>query len=306
MEEPNYTYIQEKETGWEAFASLFSARHCDDELISAEFDSFRYHGNDLRSLPALTDTIIHILVLSGWTEVRIDGVLHRCSSTQNNIIAIKPMDELQGMRISADFKGYLLGIGRNYMMQHAFRPQFIPIHHMFKTRSIPAFTLSAPELQYLFSLGQKIERNFARDTFCAGELIFLSVMEFHLELLVMIMDRLKSGTVGRAEPRKTDLCIRFSDLIFRHCRKQHEVSFYAEELCITPQYLTRIFREATGLGAKEAIDHALLSEATVLLRTDRTLQQIADELRFADQSSFGKFFKKYTGLTPARFRAKNR
>jgi AraC-like DNA-binding protein len=49
----------------------------------------------------------------------------------------------------------------------------------------------------------------------------------------------------------------------------------------------------------------LLTEAKILLRKpDATVKQVADELNFGDQSSFGKFFKKHTGLTPVEYKNK--
>ena len=46
-----------------------------------------------------------------------------------------------------------------------------------------------------------------------------------------------------------------------------------------------------------------VEEASRLLRDpELTLQQIAEELAFADQSSFGKFFRKHSGMTPMKYR----
>jgi AraC-like DNA-binding protein len=46
-----------------------------------------------------------------------------------------------------------------------------------------------------------------------------------------------------------------------------------------------------------------VEEASRLLRDpELTLQQIAEELSFSDQSSFGKFFKKHSGMTPMKYR----
>ena len=44
------------------------------------------------------------------------------------------------------------------------------------------------------------------------------------------------------------------------------------------------------------------SAARMLRDPDMTIQQIAEELSFADQSSFGKFFKKHTGMSPLKYR----
>ncbi|MBQ2133511.1 MAG: helix-turn-helix domain-containing protein [Bacteroidales bacterium] len=44
-------------------------------------------------------------------------------------------------------------------------------------------------------------------------------------------------------------------------------------------------------------------KAKVLLRTPQlTIKEITDKLKFADQSSFGKFFKKHTGISPKKYR----
>ena len=51
------------------------------------------------------------------------------------------------------------------------------------------------------------------------------------------------------------------------------------------------------------ISDALISEAKILLRKpDINIQQISEELHFGEQSSFSKFFKKHTGVTPVEYR----
>lgn len=95
----------------------------------------------------------------------------------------------------------------------------------------------------------------------------------------------------------------FITLLIRHYKQEHYIEFYARSLSISPSYLSRIIRQTTHKTAAYFINGLLHAEACRLLRhTDRTIQAIADELYFSDQSAFGKFFKANTGLSPLQYR----
>lgn len=103
--------------------------------------------------------------------------------------------------------------------------------------------------------------------------------------------------------RQTELFKSFILLIQQHCRTQREVSFYAKELFITPRYLSGLVHQVTGKKAKAIIDHHALLEIKLLLRsTNLSLQEIAHQLAFPDQSFFGRYFKRHTGLSPHQYR----
>ena len=95
----------------------------------------------------------------------------------------------------------------------------------------------------------------------------------------------------------------FADLLTKHIHKETSVEFYAEKLCISKQYLSLIVKENTRVTIGTVIASMRAEAASRLLRDpELTIQQIAEELSFADQSSFGKFFKKHTGVSPLRYR----
>ena len=95
----------------------------------------------------------------------------------------------------------------------------------------------------------------------------------------------------------------FITLLIRHYKQEHYIEFYARSLSISPSYLSRIIRQTTQKTAAYFINGLLHAEACRLLRhTDRSIQAIADELNFFDQSAFGKFFKANAGLSPLQYR----
>ena len=76
------------------------------------------------------------------------------------------------------------------------------------------------------------------------------------------------------------------------------------DLCITTTHLSRIVRQVTGRTVVDYVNQMLLMEASWLLQTtDLPLAVIAERLHFADQSSFGKFFRRMKGVSPKAYRS---
>lgn len=97
----------------------------------------------------------------------------------------------------------------------------------------------------------------------------------------------------------------FFNSLMQNYRKEHLVSFYAEQLSITPQYLSLIIKDLTGRTPSQFIFERLYCEARSLLDSpDLSIKEISEQLYFSDQSAFGKFFKKRSGISPVDFRKK--
>ena len=98
----------------------------------------------------------------------------------------------------------------------------------------------------------------------------------------------------------------FLKLLSTHCKTQHNVSFYADKLCITPKYLNEICRKKTKRTAKEVISRSVIAQIkSALIVSGTSVQRIAYDFNFCDQSSFGKYFKKAVGMAPLAFRNKH-
>ena len=103
--------------------------------------------------------------------------------------------------------------------------------------------------------------------------------------------------------RQDDIFIKYMNLVSNNFREHREVSWYAEQLCITPKYLTTVVKHVSGKSANEWIWNSVIGEAKLELRsTHKPIQQIAEDLHFSSQSFFGKYFRQYTGMSPQAFR----
>lgn len=85
--------------------------------------------------------------------------------------------------------------------------------------------------------------------------------------------------------------------------RHRNVSYYAQKLFVSPKYLSTVIKEESRKTAGEWIDEMVLLEAKILLQNkELTIAQVADQLSFNDQSTFGKFFKNLTSHSPLDYR----
>ena len=123
-------------------------------------------------------------------------------------------------------------------------------------------------------------------------------------LFLDIADFLSRKTIIKKEvSRKDHVLQEFHALVTRNFREEHFVSFYADKLAISEQYLARIVRAGTGKSVNTIINELLIMEArTLLSSTKSTVGDIASRLGFSDAAGFCKFFKRNMGQTPLNYR----
>ena len=104
--------------------------------------------------------------------------------------------------------------------------------------------------------------------------------------------------------RAKEYFTQFTKLLGQHYKHERSVGFYARQLCITPKYLTTLIKRISGKSASEWIDSFVILEAKTLLKySDMSVQEIAYALNFPNQSFFGSYFKRNTGMSPSHYKA---
>lgn len=150
----------------------------------------------------------------------------------------------------------------------------------------------------------------------AFEQLHHSYHEPHLHRTELVQNRLRvllyetaaayaalAGAADTGPPRGQLLTRKFKQLVQAHCTSERQLAFYASQLCITPKHLTETIRAATGRGAASFIAEAVTLEARLRLQNPAlTVAQVADELGFADQSAFGRYFRRAAGQSPTAYR----
>lgn len=92
-------------------------------------------------------------------------------------------------------------------------------------------------------------------------------------------------------------------LVRDHHTKERSLSFYADKLYLTPKYLSKLIKSVSGKSAHEWIDSFVILEAKNLLKySDMSIKSIVYDLNFPNQTTFYRFFKTKTGMTPSEYR----
>lgn len=116
-----------------------------------------------------------------------------------------------------------------------------------------------------------------------------------------ILDKYKQSKNYR-KTRAEEIFEKFILCVKQHCSLHRSVEFYADTLCITPQYLTRISRDISGKNASDWINEFVILEVKTLLKyTNLTVSEVSVEMHFPDQSSLGKYFRKHVGMSPRQY-----
>jgi AraC-like DNA-binding protein len=103
--------------------------------------------------------------------------------------------------------------------------------------------------------------------------------------------------------RQRQMLEQFIKLAINDHAQEHMVGYYADKMCVTPKYLSKIVKEASGRSVPEWLSELLILDAKNMLRhTNMTIKEISACLNFPSQSFFFRFFKNHTGQTPTQYR----
>ena len=125
-----------------------------------------------------------------------------------------------------------------------------------------------------------------------------------LEILSMMRRQEPENTVTTGVHRQR-LANEFMRLVEQSDGRIRKVDDFANQLNITPKYLSTLLKETMNRRPSEMIHFYTLKAIEHRLRyTDMTMQEIANDLNFANASFFGKYFKEHAGMTPLDCRKK--
>ncbi|MDR1601404.1 MAG: helix-turn-helix domain-containing protein [Tannerella sp.] len=277
-----------------------------DNVIIIEFDRTSLYElkNFAPSIPSRFDAAILISISEGEMEIQIDYVTYKAG--KNSLTLIMPTHITYFIKGHGDLRGWVLAISKSFLETLSYsggqqqQPDVIS-YMQFKKNPLTYF--SDIEYKSLYpSLDFVRNRMRQHAHLYYKESIKIALKMFFLDLGNIYLSKREHFTTPTLS-RKEELFVDFLSLLRKNCKKQHDVKFYANELCITTQYLSSILKKESGKSASQWIQDALMIEAKGMLKMLRTnVQQVANELNFPDQSTFGKFFKKHAGMSPMAFR----
>lgn len=268
------------------------------DLIPISFDELV--ANDDANLCIAPDQLTIILCTGGRKELQINFADY--TLTPGSLAFIYPNSMWRPLATSSDFEAHYFSIqGTSAKEWNA----FIDLDTVFSLSSYiakhPHTQLSLDETQvmtqYLNLLKSRYEAN------AQAIIIRFILSAFKLELNRIFTAREKSDRSKIS--RQEDILWKFLTLLKQYHKEERTVNFYADKMCISPKHLSSVIKQMSHKTAHEIIaDFVTMTAKRLLKTTTMSIQEISDELNFANQSFFGKFFKQNTGQSPSAYRRK--
>ncbi len=238
----------------------------------------------------------YMLITKGNVQIHIDCHLH--TFQQNDLVLIAPAMAFRFKKASVDFDAYGLYMEPSFF--DSLQLGSYTYKQLFSSKYVtPVIHLQPAEMD---SVEKTMQLMAGALSSCHAQEMMGHLVNF---LTLRIVETLRNHDLQLTESvsRPDELFRRFRKLLALHYRTGHSISYYADRLNVSEAYLSRAVRKASGKTINHYITSTLVNKAKHdLIFKDSNIKEIALDLGFSDQSSFGKFFKKEVGLSPLMFR----
>lgn len=259
-------------------------------------------GDDVGFMfPFRTDHHVVILLLEGNVQVTSNLTTHELQP--NDVISISGRMVTQSIEFLEDSVAYVITFTQQYALKYIDKSRALESFQLLAATSSKKIALNSSEFQSFLSLSHYLELKSTQK----GEAFLHEKIVHTFNLIFFELNSLYTKYHPKLPmeiSRKEELAASFIQLLSKHLKQERSVNFYADALHVTSGHLSKTLKQVSGKSANQLIDEAVVLEAKILL-ADKSLSiaQIADVLHFSDQSYFGKFFKKESGISPSTYRS---
>ena len=264
----------------------------------------------------LTDSIAHSLLLTGPVRLNfivmglckkgeanysVDTCQHKVKA--GDLMFISEGHVLDAYEPSSNYECHYIMVSTEFYHSFVMNVKNVSSLLLFSMNN-PVVPLTPHEVQVYTNYYLTIRRKMAdtRHHFRTNLVKALLLAMFY-DMSNVIWRVGRNDIKNRKRKRADALFTQFIGLLEDNFRMERRVSWYAEQMGITPKYLSEMVKQVSKRTPNEWIDSYVLLEIRVMLKnTTKSIKEIANAVNFPNQSFFGKFFKEHMGMSPTEFR----
>ncbi len=238
--------------------------------------------------------------LNGKGTLETNGKVY--SIFKNSLLICTPDVILEHGMVSYDFEFKSIGMSPQ-LMKHL---SITAGYNWDMRRTIedrPVFHLSDDEIVVLNTHYNLLFSKLNREVKHKRDILNTFLQTFLFELYDIL-----DNFISVSPPRFTSseyLFKEFMDLVMAFHHKERNVAFYADRLNVTSKYLSIVCKRVSGSTAFDIINSCTIKDIKYMLtETRKTIKEISNELNFDNMSFFGKYVKRYLGMSPKHYREK--
>lgn len=224
--------------------------------------------------------------------------------SKNDLVTILPCQLASIHKVSDDFSMTFFKVDKVMFMDimsslGRITPDFF--FHMRKDFQVP---ISVNEAKRFLGFCRAIDfRTNNDDPAFRRETILHLLRIYYWDFYVHFQKKTRKRNTPLLNSNKESIAMKFAMLVFENRETHREVAYYADQLCISPLYLTKVIQEVNGRSARDMIaDYTIIGIKALLRNADITIKDVVRQSGFSSQSSFSRFFRKHTGMSPLEYR----
>ena len=239
---------------------------------------------------------ILVLCKKGDIDASINLVDYHVSD--NSFLVVLPGSIFQVNQIRGDVEIYFAGFSSDFLRTINPVKSLLDITYSIKHNPVVPLKEEMVELiEDYFKLGMRTKERFHLENRELSRHLYYCLI-YAISSLYSNR-KVDTGNLSPAERISQE----FGQLVLDNYTKEKNVAFYASKLGITAAYLSTIVKQTTGRTCMEIISNMVIMDAKAELKsTNLPIYQIADSLNFNNVSFFGKYFKRYVGVSPQEYR----
>ena len=266
-----------------------------------------FFADNITSIPGLmkqfkVNFIAYVMVIEGRLSLDLNGINYQLDKNSSLFVDRKMV--VDNVKHTERFNCLICAMSTDVGFGFFNKSLLQSIMHIMAN---PVIKLDQDEvdltLRYYELLAFKMdhsEMNFGRET------VRDIIRCFAYDLLSNINRHLNQDNADDMLRQGDRIFRRFMLLLAENSNVNRSVKSYADELCVSPKYLTSVCHKHSDYTASELIAKSVISRIKqLLLYSDLSIKEIANEMGFDNLSFFGKYVKKHLGLSPNNYRKAN-
>ena len=241
--------------------------------------------------------LVLVYCTQGSLLIKMNKVDYRVE--QEAILTILPEMTVEPLSYSEDFRTTVFLMSYDFIEKFTILPEFISNTEVLNSPLLYATAQDQEMIEELMALIVKYYRQ--PKNILLNQLIQYLVFSLLTGVAKSYQSLTKKENLQKN--RINQITDAFFELLQEHGDLQRQVSFYAEQLHLTPQHLNSLIKKRTGKSIKSWIGFVVINKAKeYLTMTSLSIKEISDKMEFADASLFCRYFKRYIGQTPNAYR----
>lgn len=291
-------------------ANVTNEKKVDIDLVSG-YSSANYNDGDIVVFDNIeklqVDGTVKLYMIAmvfctkGRLQCEVNGVAHKVKA--GDVLVCLPNMQLENLMVSPNYDSKIVGLSyeaaqRNMQVNR----DLIDILSYVSTNPVIHLDRERQDLflKYYAVIAHKIKNSHG---YFHKEIMHSLLQCTMYELFAIISPYVEYSNEGGSVKQANLLFKKFIELLTKNDGYMYPVKKYAEDLCITPKYLSSISKMVTGHTALEWIhNYTVKTIEQYLRRSNLSIKEISEKLGFPNLSFFGKFTKNHLGMSPTQYR----